>query len=73
MIADNGKGMSRDELESLNDRIRCQKEQEKESYGLYNVNERIRLRFGEEYGIRVYSELDVGTRVEVYLPACLQS
>lgn len=73
VIADNGKGMSRDELESLNDRIRCQKEQEKESYGLYNVNERIRLRFGEEYGIRVYSELDVGTRVEVYLPACLQS
>ncbi|MBO4474257.1 MAG: sensor histidine kinase [Clostridiales bacterium] len=37
-------------------------------YGLYNVNERIRLTYGEEYGIHIESVLDKGTRVEIRLP-----
>ena len=36
--------------------------------GLYNVNERIQLRFGEEYGLRIQSRYGEGTLVEVYLP-----
>ncbi len=37
--------------------------------GLINVHKRIQLRFGTEYGLRIYSEPDEGTRVELHLPA----
>lgn len=40
----------------------------KSGYGLFNVNERIKLRFGQEYGIRIDSILEEGTRVEVVHP-----
>ena len=45
--------------------------QESELYGLYNVNERIRLNFGDEYGIKITSEYGKGTMVEVRLPKIL--
>ncbi len=35
---------------------------------LANVNNRIRLIFGEEYGIHVYSMLGQGTEVEISIP-----
>ena len=37
-------------------------------YGLYNVGERIRLHFGEEYGISIDSNEGEGTVVTVRLP-----
>ena len=37
--------------------------------GVKNVNERIRLYFGEEYGLVIWSEPDEGTKVEICLPA----
>lgn len=39
------------------------------SYGLFNVNERIKLYAGEEYGIHVSSQPGVGTTVTVHLKA----
>ncbi|MFD2368547.1 sensor histidine kinase [Brevibacillus sp. GCM10020057] len=36
--------------------------------GIQNVNERIRLTFGDEYGLEIESELEVGTTVNVWLP-----
>ena len=36
--------------------------------GLKNVSQRIKLLFGNEYGITVYSSLDVGTNVKIVLP-----
>ena len=35
---------------------------------LPNIHKRIQLLFGEEYGIYIYSQLDVGTDVEITLP-----
>ena len=35
---------------------------------IQNVNNRIKLLFGEEYGIHVYSQVDAGTDVEISLP-----
>ncbi|NMA84263.1 MAG: sensor histidine kinase, partial [Epulopiscium sp.] len=35
---------------------------------LINVNRRIQLIFGEEYGLNVYSRRNVGTDVEITLP-----
>ncbi len=37
--------------------------------GLVNVNNRIRLRFGEQYGITVESEPDEGTKITIHIPA----
>ena len=37
--------------------------------GLINVHRRIQLRFGTRFGLRIHSEPDEGTRVEVRLPA----
>ncbi len=37
----------------------------KGGYGLYNVNERIRLEYGEGYGLKVESKVGVGTIVTV--------
>ena len=37
-------------------------------YGLYNINERIKLAYGNGYGLFFYSSLDEGTTVEIRLP-----
>ena len=36
--------------------------------GVINVNNRIRLGFGEEYGLHSFSAPGEGTRVEIWLP-----
>jgi two-component system sensor histidine kinase YesM len=46
-----------------------EKSESGEIFGLYNVNERIRLKFGQRYGLYVESEQGKGTRVTVLLPA----
>ena len=37
--------------------------------GVKNVNERIKLYFGEDYGLKIDSEPDVGTTIIIHLPA----
>ena len=37
--------------------------------GVKNVNERIRLYFGEQYGLSIESEPDEGTTIRIHLPA----
>ena len=37
--------------------------------GVKNVNERIRLYFGEQYGLFIESEPDEGTTIRIHLPA----
>lgn len=36
-------------------------------YGLKNVDERIKLEYGNEYGLKIFSEVGKGTRIEVSL------
>ena len=40
-----------------------------DSFGLYNVAERIRLYYGNEYGLDIESRENVGTTVTIILPA----
>ena len=67
VIEDNGIGMKTERLEQVRRGIRY-KDEEKDFYGLYNVNERIRLKFGEAYGLKIDSIYREGTKVEVHLP-----
>ena len=36
--------------------------------GIKNVNDRLKIYFGEKYGISIKSELDVGTKITVRIP-----
>lgn len=67
-IVDNGIGMTKERLEKVWDIIYRKAPEENEIYGLYNVNERIRLNFGEKYGIFIESTHMEGTIVDVRLP-----
>lgn len=67
-IEDDGIGISRERLWQVNDGIRKKVLIGKDIYGLYNVNERIRLNFGEEYGIDIQSAYGEGTLVRILLP-----
>ena len=67
-VEDNGIGIRNERLIQVQDGIRYQAPTEKDIYGLYNVNERIRLNFGEDYGISIESTYQKGTIVSIMLP-----
>lgn len=64
-ITDNGIGMSGEKLLELRKSLT---EQTSLGYGLRNVNERIKLYFGEYHGLEIYSEYNEGTKVVVTIP-----
>jgi two-component system, sensor histidine kinase YesM len=73
-VMDNGVGMSPEELEALQRSIQHHLVEDtgtakaSSGIGLRNVNERIKLFYGEEYGIDIASKKDEFTRVRVILP-----
>ena len=67
-IEDNGMGMREEVLENiLTDNSKVPKHGS--GVGVINVHSRIRLMFGEEYGLSIESEPDEGTRVTIRIPA----
>lgn len=68
LISDNGIGIAKDRLAQVRDGILNKVLTGKDIYGLYNVHERIRLNFGENYGISIESEYGEGTVVSILLP-----
>ena len=67
-VRDNGAGMTSEELEELRREIQRPCKETEKGFGLANVNERIRMYFGETYGMKIISEKDCGTEVEVIIP-----
>ena len=74
-ISDDGVGMDELRLQELNEKLNNSSldyikpdSKQKGGIAVVNVNKRIQLLFGEEYGIGVYSTKDVGTDVEITLP-----
>ncbi len=63
-VEDNGVGMTEEQVADLfkNDGT------DRHGIGVKNVNDRIKIYFGDKYGISVESELDVGTRVIIRIP-----
>lgn len=64
--------MDEQELELLRESME-RTETEEGSIGLANVHQRIRLFYGEEYGLRINSRAEFGTEVEISLPVRYQS
>jgi two-component system sensor histidine kinase YesM len=69
-VIDNGVGMSELELKALFDSIEESDESNSSnsSIGLNNVNKRIRLFYGEKYGIKVESSINEYTKVTFKIP-----
>ncbi|QHQ63506.1 hypothetical protein Ana3638_24270 [Anaerocolumna sedimenticola] len=70
-IEDDGIGMSPDKVETLNQYINGSgkgKEDKKQSIGIRNVNQRIKLACGNEYGITIESAQCQGSSVIIRLP-----
>ncbi len=76
-VSDDGVGMNEEVLLKLNEKLRSARTKEyqtqnaKGGIALVNVNNRIHLLFGEEYGMHVYSVEGVGTDVEISLPTII--
>ncbi len=71
-----GVGMDEASLARMNERLEksgrafaSQNTETKGGIALVNVNNRIHLLFGEEYGLHVFSMPGIGTDVEISLPA----
>ncbi len=82
-VEDNGAGIPREALDILREKVK-NAEQERVvdagsledsgsgGYGLKNVSDRVKLNFGMEYGIRLFSDCPGGTRVDIVIPKRLE-
>ena len=68
-VRDNGLGMTEEQVESLFTDTAHVASKRGSGIGVRNVNERIKLYFGAEYGLSIESEPDEGTAVKIHLPA----
>ena len=68
-VADNGLGMTEDKVEMILTGESTSGNGRGSGIGVKNVNERIKLYFGEAYGLTIDSEPDEGTTVIIHLPA----
>lgn len=75
IVEDNGMGMEPEELQALQEKIHSAESifthsgrKERYHIGLGNVNRRIKLYYGEEYGISICSKPGKGTAVTVKIP-----
>ncbi len=68
-VADNGVGMDAKELNRSLTKNDLQRVEQGNSIGLFNINARIKMLYGEEFGIILESTQGEGTSVYVTLPA----
>lgn len=67
-VSDNGVGMTEEQCEE----ILKKGSHKKGGIGIKNVNDRVKIYFGERYGVTISSELDEGTRMEILMPKVLE-
>jgi two-component system sensor histidine kinase YesM len=75
-VVDDGVGIEEEQLEMINQRLNNiemnyendKKEEKRGGIALYNVSSRIKLLFGEEYGLHIYSNKNIGTNVRITSP-----
>lgn len=61
-VEDDGTGIPEEKLQRL------ASGRPAEGFGIYNVDERIRLVYGESYGVTVKSKMGMGTKVKIVIP-----
>ncbi len=74
-LSDNGIGIPKEQLDRIRQTLEEDTEQTLKSeahIGLRNVNARLRLNYGEKYGVAIDSEWEKGTTVRVQMKAVLR-
>lgn len=66
LVQDDGVGMTQAKVQQINAMFASG--EKTVGYGLFNINQRLKYTFGEEYGLRIESEPGKGTTVFVYHP-----
>lgn len=66
-IRDNGIGIHPKELQLLQQKIQASSSNSKESIGLSNVNHRVKMYYGEAYGLTISSIIGEGTTVSLLI------
>lgn len=67
-VKDDGIGMTSGELEELKKSIKGEQNTSNRGFGLANVDERLRLNYGEQYGLQFQSISGEGTTFKVRIP-----
>ncbi len=67
-VEDNGKGMSEEELANIVEHINREEGDEMKSIGLRNIHQRLKLRYGNQFGISIKSSKNKGTMVTLSIP-----
>ena len=72
-VIDNGLGMTEEQVGNLFTGASHVDSKRGSGIGVKNVNERIKLYFGDKYGLSIESEPDEGTTVKIHLPVVTYS
>ncbi len=67
-VIDNGTGMDAELINNSLDSVNIDVLEKESSIGLNNINTRVKLLFGSDYGIKVYSKNGEGSNVSLYIP-----
>ena len=62
-------GIDEETLEKLRKDISHKIEEKPSGFGLTNVNQRIKMHFGEDYGMEISSTKGEGTTIRIVIPA----
>ena len=67
-VTDNGCGMSMEKLDEVRRGLNDFENLDRTHIGICNVNQRIKLQYGEDYGVEFESKTGAGTKVCIKLP-----
>ncbi|MHA0856838.1 sensor histidine kinase [Paenibacillus sp. CMAA1364] len=67
IIRDNGKGIQPEKLEHIKEGL-MNPDEYSESFGIRSIHERLRLLYGDPYGVDMHSDIGIGTIVSVRFP-----
>ncbi|MDD5017911.1 MAG: sensor histidine kinase [Eubacteriales bacterium] len=71
-VSDNGMGMNPVKAKNLESLLKADNFSGTESYGLVNVNQRVKNFFGQQYGIRFFSIYGSGSNFEIIIPKVME-
>lgn len=67
-VEDDGLGIEKEQLKTIQNALADGHISQDSGYGIYNVNERIKLYYGDSYGLRIESEYGTGTKATIEIP-----
>jgi len=71
-VQDNGAGIDAEALSELVKSLNNSEISSQDGYGLKNINQRIKLYYGNSYGLKINSIVNSGTTVEIMIPLQLE-